>query len=98
MLVVEEMWLDLESINAGSKLRMSVRPENMPNLKQLDGAPMTVRLSGPEGEIGAFDLRYVAVIRGLAILEVVGLRLANALSPHPSPSELAISSLPQASS
>lgn len=70
MLIVEEVWLDPSDDGKASRVRMSVKPANAASAGLGEGRSLSISLAGPDGPIGCAQIRYVAVIKGLAIVEV----------------------------
>lgn len=91
MLVIQEVWFDMNDDGTASRIRMSVKPQDASGYDLHKGATVEIELAGPQGSIGRALVRWVAFIKGLAILEVVQLLPEAARSLHPWPSVPAVS-------
>lgn len=86
MIVIQEVWLDLNDDGSACVIRMSAKPEDIHGLDLHKGKRVDLTVAGSDGTIGHAEVRYIACIKGLAILEVARLLPAGAQSRHPGPS------------
>lgn len=96
MLIVEEVWLDPSDDGKASRVRMSVKPENAASVGLGEGRSISINLAGAGGPIGFARISHVAVIKGLAIVEVDQFFPADAQCPQSLPSLPAFSAHRQA--
>lgn len=94
MMIVKEVWFDPNDDGSATRIRFSVEPQYLDWPLMKDGA-CYVDIAGPHGLIGKAEVRHIAFIKGLSILEVVRLLGEADQAPSPWPSLPALSKLPQ---
>lgn len=83
-LEVEEVWVD-QSLEGGSVLRMSACPAAFGAATEGSPKPVFARICGLESPIAVAEIRFVACIKGKAILEVAALHSADFAPPLQAP-------------
>lgn len=86
MAIVEEVWFDPSDDGGGTRIRFSCKPEHIYGLNLNGGGAFEIPLHGRNGLIGHAEVRYIAFLKGLAVLEVARLLPANYQDPNSWPS------------